>query len=145
MLVVLISPLVLVAVLVVWARWSLLVVTVRGPSMEPTLRDGDRLLVRRRPLARVAVGELVVLAHPAGPDAAFHPAPTGANRGAPTIHSVKRLAGKPGDRVPGSPGEVVPAGRLWLLGDNPGFSADSRVLGSFSADDLVGTVTRALG
>jgi hypothetical protein len=44
-------------------RWGL--ATVRGRSMLPTLRDGDRLLVRWRP-AGAAPGRLVVVTLPGG-------------------------------------------------------------------------------
>jgi signal peptidase I len=48
-----------------WLRWRLRIVTVRGASMQPTLTDGDRLLVRRVRLERVHAGDIVVLSTPA--------------------------------------------------------------------------------
>ncbi|WP_372505979.1 S24/S26 family peptidase [Actinomadura madurae] len=47
-----------------WGQRSLVVVTVHGTSMMPTLRDGDRVLVRRRPLPHVRRGDIVVLEPP---------------------------------------------------------------------------------
>lgn len=49
---------------VVLLRRRYLVVTVRGTSMEPTLRSGDRVLVRRVMVAAVRVGDVVVLRNP---------------------------------------------------------------------------------
>lgn len=68
-------------------RRRFVVVTVRGPSMEPSLREGDRVLVRRRPLAALRTGDLVVFAEtpassrpptrPALPDPATPLTPSG--------------------------------------------------------------------
>lgn len=44
----------------VLARAGFLLVTVRGNSMSPTLRDGDRVLVRRS--RRIRAGQVVVFA-----------------------------------------------------------------------------------
>ena len=96
--------------------------------MEPTLRSGDTL-VTRPGSGRVVAGDLVVVA-------------------ASGRRYVKRVAGRGGDvaeleagrlRIngswvdspPTSPGAttarwVVPAGQLFLVGDNSGRSSDSR-------------------
>ena len=51
-----------------WLIWWV-VVRVAGPSMSPTLKHGDRLLVRRlRPGSAVRSGVVVVARFPAGPD-----------------------------------------------------------------------------
>ncbi len=47
-------------------RWVL--ARVSGPSMSPTVRSGDRLLVRRLRPGRVAVGDVVLARFPARPD-----------------------------------------------------------------------------
>jgi signal peptidase I len=44
-----------------------MVVTVAGPSMAPTLRDGDRVLVRRCTVGSVRRGDIVVLLGPRTP------------------------------------------------------------------------------
>ncbi|MEO3928909.1 S26 family signal peptidase [Micromonosporaceae bacterium B7E4] len=70
-------------------RRRFVVVTVRGPSMEPALREGDRVLVRRRRAAQLRTGDLVVFAEapeppvrPSGPPGAAAPRITGLDRGA---------------------------------------------------------------
>jgi signal peptidase I len=118
----------------VWSlRRRLVVVTVRGASMEPTLRDGDRLLVRVMPPDRLSTGQVVVLAAPDG--------------GHEWI--IKRLAALPGDpvphdRIPAITDARVPGGCLILLGDNPARSWDSRGAGYFAAGDVLGAAVRRL-
>ncbi len=122
---------------IVLLRRRLIVVTVHGVSMEPTYVAGDRLLVRRSRLARVRTGQVVVVQ--GGPGAP----------GDPTAgRLVKRAVAVPGDPVPSQipvPGDVVPAGNLLVLGDNPARSNDSRRLGYIPADALIGVVLRPIG
>jgi phage repressor protein C with HTH and peptisase S24 domain len=84
-------------------------VVVRGRSMEPTLRDGDRLLVAYR--GTVLVGRLVVVDLPPGRDG---PRPTG----------VKRLRA------------IDPAGALVVSSDNPTAGTDSATFGPLPPDAL---------
>ncbi|MEV5703687.1 S26 family signal peptidase [Actinoallomurus sp. NPDC052274] len=124
-----------------WARKNLVVVAVSGTSMEPTLRDGDRVLVRRRSLPRVRRGDVVVLEPPL--DGPYLPGPAGPDG---RIWNVKRAAALPGDRLPpGVPGDgdIVPPGTLAVFGDNPD-SIDSRRRGLFSGDRLLGVMVRRL-
>jgi nickel-type superoxide dismutase maturation protease len=75
---------------------------VTGPSMAPTVRSGDRLLVRRvRPSAAVPAGTVVLARFPSRPD----------------LLVVKRV------RRP------VPGG-YWVEGDNPLVTDDSRAFGT---------------
>lgn len=113
-------------------RWTR--VTVRGNSMAPTLRDGQRLLARRlrRDPRR---GEVIVFAVPEGMrDPADPPC------------RIKRIAAVAGDPVPdwlapALPGVPdVPAGHVAVAGDNPR-SQDSRQLGLVPCRDIVGTVS----
>jgi signal peptidase I len=134
----------LLAVLAVVVGWllvqrrRLLVVTVRGVSMEPTYSSGDRLLVRRSRLDAVRTGQVVVVRVSGA-----------AMPGDPTDgRLVKRAVALPGDPVPPQipvPEQVVPADRLLVLGDNPARSNDSRRLGFIPADALIGVVLRPIG
>ncbi|WP_245158971.1 S26 family signal peptidase [Blastococcus sp. TF02A-35] len=79
--------------------WAL--VRVSGPSMSPTVRDGDRLMARRVPdPARVRPGDVVVARFPARPE----------------LLVVKRVR------------RAVDGGH-WVEGDNPFLTDDSRSFG----------------
>lgn len=111
-------------------RRAYAVVTVDGPSMEPTLHDGDRLLVSRR--RRPRRGDVVVVRYPGR-----------VLPGRPW--TVKRVAAAAGDPVPaavGLPEPMVPAGRLVVLGDNAERSHDSRGFGYADADQVLGVLVR---
>lgn len=123
-------------------RTRLLAVTVTGPSMEPALHDGDRVLVRRR-ARRVARGDVVVL----------EPPPGASDEG--LTHEgliIKRIAAGPGDPVPAfmaerldvPPGSIVPPGHYLVLGDNRPVSIDSRRFGYVPRTLLTGRVIRPL-
>jgi phage repressor protein C with HTH and peptisase S24 domain len=90
------------------------VVLVRGPSMAPAVRDGDRLLVWLRPRRPPAVGSLVVVDLPDRPLA------------------VKRLA------------SIEPDGGLRVEGDNPFGSTDSREFGALAPAAVRGVVLARL-
>jgi signal peptidase I len=93
-------------------------------SMAPTILPGDRLLVRKwgwRP-EDARVGDVVVFRSP--------------EAGGP--HYIKRVAGLPGDRIEDQ--RVVPAGHVWVLGDNAENSRDSRAFGPVPVTSLLGPV-----
>ena len=96
-------------------------VAVSGPSMEPGLRHGDRVLVDlwtyRQRAPRPA--EVLVIEAPGSSHALL----------------VKRV-GRPGSAGPDRP----PGGSLWLEGDNRQDSLDSRQLGELSAERVTGRV-----
>ena len=81
-------------------RWVLARVT--GPSMSPTVRHGDRLLVRRvRRSGEVRPGDVVLARFPSRPE----------------LLVVKRVR------------RAVPGGH-WVEGDNPLVADDSRAFGT---------------
>ncbi|MFG2003853.1 S26 family signal peptidase [Spirillospora sp. NPDC048911] len=125
------------AMAVLRLRRDHIAVTVRGRSMEPTYRDGDRILVRRN--AKVGVGDVVLVKRPTR-------AGTAHSRVDGAAWMVKRVAAVAGDPVPPQvtsvAGTTVPDSHLVLLGDNPGSSFDSRYAGLFSSSQVIGTVRR---
>ncbi|MEW6183028.1 MAG: signal peptidase I [Bacillota bacterium] len=121
-----------------------------GPSMMPTLENGDLLLVEKLSF-RVAGfdrGDVVI----------FDPPPAAHSQ----VDYVKRVIGLPGDRVEMLNGTVyingvslaegyigphpaisfapliVPEGSIFVMGDNRGNSYDSREWGFLSEDRVVG-------
>lgn len=99
------------------AAWMLgrrLRVRVVGRSMEPTLAEGQFVLVDRRRVP--APGELALARHP--------------DRDGLLV--VKRVAARTG------------SGRFELASDNPAAGTDSRTWGPLPAEAVVGTVTLVL-
>ena len=106
---------VMAIVVVLVTRFVAVPWVVRGPSMEPTLRPGDRVLAdlwtyhRRGPRP----GEIALLAGPGD------------------VPLVKRVVPLPGDRLPDP--QLHPAGGepvYFVLGDNAAASVDSRAFGA---------------
>lgn len=128
---------VLLALPLVLLRLRFVAVRIEGSSMEPSLRAGDRVLVRRAPADQIRRGQVVVLRFPShAPKDIGNP---------PWL--IKRVAALPGDPVPHwvpVPDSYVPYGHLVLLGDNTTSSYDSRRAGYFAADTLLGIVVRTL-
>lgn len=100
------------------ARFGL--ATVRGVSMEPTLYDGDVLLVRYADegIGPPSPGSLVVIRLPPAPD------------GSPRPVAVKRLVGPAPDGAPG----------WWVERDNPRGGVDSWTVGAIPGDDVLARV-----
>ncbi|GAB4203801.1 MAG: hypothetical protein OHK0022_28380 [Roseiflexaceae bacterium] len=133
-------------------RSAMLVVVVEGHSMVPTFANGDRVLVLRRwPRRWLRRGQIVLVRRALiGPPAAR----------APEEFFVKRVAGMPGetltlDAMPsftadGMPEPVsqqnwyVPEGQIFLCGDNPRSSADSRLWGPVPQQSVAGLVVMLL-
>ncbi|BCL16547.1 S26 family signal peptidase [Micromonospora sagamiensis] len=138
--------LVLLAGAVALVRGRVVVVSVSGLSMTPTLRDGDLVLVRRV-RGRVPRRGQVVLVEEAGPCR-----PGGPSDRPPLTWVVKRVVALPGEPAPtflpswaSDPAGRVPAGHLVLLGDNPEVSRDSRHFGAVPVERVLGVAVRRLG
>jgi signal peptidase I len=121
------------------------IITVRGASMTPTLREGEKVLARRVHGQTVRGGDIVILRVPGlGPD------------GAPNrFTAVKRVAAIAGDPLPAflptptlvpapTSSGLLPAGHLAVLGDNLPASADSREWGLVPAANVLAKVVRTL-
>jgi signal peptidase I len=140
-----ILPLAACVLAVMLARRRFVVVTVAGASMEPALRPGDRVLVRRRGSDPLRVGAIVVFREPDGDNWPGAPA----HGTAIQRWVIKRIAALPGCSVPDSvrPAvggtDVVPPGMLVVLGDGVR-SGDSRQWGFIPADQALGQVVRKL-
>lgn len=130
-------------------RWS--VCHVNGQSMEPSLKDGDLLLISRSPVARLHRGAVVIVSSPEAEGGA----------------QVKRMIGLPGDTVAledgsllindeplhepylgglpqtlglGSRRWTVGDGECFVLGDNRAHSTDSREYGPVLLSAILGVV-----
>lgn len=120
-------------------RWRYTVVTVRGPSMEPDLSDGDRLLVRRCRVERLRRGQHVIFREP-GLRRRRPVALTGAGQ---DVWVIKRVAAVSGDQVPASVRAVVagvpfvPRRNVVVLG-NEVASRDSRYWGFIPSSQIFG-------
>lgn len=128
--------------------------SIPSESMLPTLEVGDRIVVEKLSyrFGEIERGDVVVFRPPV--DAEFHPS---------IRHLVKRVVAVGGDTVEardgrlyvngelspepyvqesgvtdGLPVQEVPAGELFVLGDNRQFSGDSRVFGTVPEDLVEG-------
>ncbi|MDX3104514.1 S26 family signal peptidase [Nonomuraea angiospora] len=140
---------VIAAILVatVFVRRRIVVVTVSGTSMTPTLQPGEKLLVRRCGITALKVGDIVVLEPPRVP--VSHEVTILSRLPTRTQWQVKRVAALPGDPIPPPAQEAagtlrtVPGGTLIVLGDNNA-SNDSRLNGPYPADRILGIALRKL-
>lgn len=82
--------------------------------MLPTLKDGDKVLVK--PKGNIRIGDVVLVEHPYKI----------------SVKIVKRVSG------------IEVDGRLALSGDNPSTSTDSRTFGTVSLESIIGKVTSKL-
>ena len=93
-----------------------LLLRIEGRSMQPTLEPGDRVLIRRlRGKPTPIMGSVIVTWHPQRKK----------------LRLIKRLS-------------RLDSEGLWLLGDNPAESTDSRQLGPVPTNLLIGEVVGRL-
>lgn len=126
-----------------WARCRLVRVQVAGQSMQPTLNDGDVVLVRRARRHRPRPGQIVVAEVPPAPHRwdLLLPASRQVAGRSWMVKRVTALAGRqvPAPMEPGPAGYGLPPDTVFLMGDNPA-SRDSRHFGPCPADRLLGVV-----
>lgn len=105
---------------------------VRGPSMMPSLRDGDRVLVNRLVyrLRRPRAGEVVLA------DLAEVPGGWVIKR----VGHVTAASGEQPHGVPAAQRARAGLGSYFLVGDNPVVSTDSRQLGAVPRGKIRGRV-----
>lgn len=130
-------------------RRRYVLVTVRGESMEPTLGHGDRVLADRTRIGDIRVGDVVVL-EPGRPRPVLAVPGSRPSTAEPAYWMIKRVVAVPGDPVPpgsvparhATPDAVVPRGKLVVIGDNAAASSDSRQLGYFHVEQVLGVARR---
>ena len=86
-----------------------------GPSMNPTLKDGEVVLVDRE--AEISVGDIVVAKHPI-------------DQSGEIVKRVERINER---------------GHYFLIGDNPDDSNDSRDFGAVTREYIKGKVVARMG
>ncbi len=140
---------------VLWASQSIQTALVPSKSMEPTLKVGDLLLVRKDAYKKGRTpqrGDIVLFVREGVPD-----------------YFVKRVIGLPGEHMIVGSGQVViegnflhepyvnrqmtreraiegtlPEGAYFLMGDNRAHSEDSRDTGPVQLDNIKGKVTAVI-
>ena len=97
-------------------------VVVQGTSMEPTLREGQILVLQKSAywIDDPQNGDIVVVQHG-------------------TEKYIKRIVACPGEVPPGED-EILQEGRYYIMGDNRAVSVDSRSFGAISKDLILGRI-----
>jgi signal peptidase I len=122
-----------------YVRRRFIAVTITGTSMAPTYSSGERVLVRRGGVSHLRRGDIVVVRWTA----------TDSSR-ARDLLLIKRVAGVAGDPIPTDvatavsrpAGTPIPDGKFIVRGDNADWSLDSRTVGFFDDESLLGTTIK---
>jgi signal peptidase I len=119
---IILMPLAIALTLGFAARAAVHIYAIPSASMAPTLLEGDHIVVTRC-LGAPERGDVVVFRVPGSGEL-----------------MVKRVAGLPGDAVDAGGGRtvIVPAGTVFVIGDNRQDSFDSRHWGPVPRDLIVG-------
>ncbi len=146
--------LILLAALGLWwvaNGWIVKPYRIPSASMEPTLRDGDRVLVARfiYHFHDPRRGDIIVFHPPGRGDTAILGAKTEAS-----VYFIKRIIGLPGETVEGRRHRIlictapnvgcqfgpvtVPQGQYFMMGDNRAVSDDSRMWGTLPRSYIIG-------
>ena len=139
-----ILPYILIVLAVVLVRTFLFTpIRVVGPSMEPTLKSGDVMILNK--VAKINRFDIVVISSKKSPEIL-----------------IKRVIGLPGETLEIKDGNIyingkvlkenfgkgttsnynyveIPKDEYFVLGDNRSISADSRLFGTFNIKDIKGT------
>jgi signal peptidase I len=126
--------------------YSFRMVRVQGHSMDPTYYNGQWLLVRRMnwPLPPLRVGDVIVFRLDNGllvkriAALGGHAIPS--DESTVVVHRSRRHPGTWDEKVVAEDLGRVPEGQMYVLGDNPPVSDDSRSFGPVPVSTLVGLV-----
>jgi len=111
--------------------------SVHGKSMQPTLNisGNDTVFILTNPqagvLSKLQRGDVITLLNPRNPSEKL----------------IKRMVAVEGDQVTHGNSDdvvVIPRGHVWVEGDNPKHSIDSRMFGAVPKGLIISKVTRAL-
>lgn len=134
---------IIIAVVVLIRTFLVTPIRVVGPSMEPTLKSGDIMILNK--VSKIDRFDIVVIKSDKSPEVL-----------------IKRVIALPGESVEITDGKIyingqvlkdkygdgntsdypyttVPKGQYFVLGDNRPISADSRLFGTFSKKEIKGT------
>jgi signal peptidase I len=142
------KALLLLMLVVAMFFYAFRIAKVKGQSMHPTFRDGQWLLIRRHnwPSPPLRVGDIVVFRL----DDDILVKRIAAMEGQVVPELRPMLVFRPSHRRPGhweaavvpSAPLRIPPGQLYVLGDNPSVSDDSRNFGPVPVSALLGRVLR---
>ena len=119
---------------------------VSGHSMEPTVQDGERVLYNPF-IKNIERGDIVVLSHN-GDMLIKRVIAVGGDHLTISIFGSVAINGEwqnepyinQQEQSGNNVGTVIPAGEVWVMGDNRGHSTDSRSFGTVKECDIIGKV-----